>query len=109
MSPDNASYFEAGLTGKFLTRLGVSPRFHTPYASCSTVLVKCRLQTVKRVLGKLANDHARQWYEYLLLQLHVFMVFMGGRRMRGPISVLQESLFGYRNPLLVWVDAKWIF
>jgi hypothetical protein len=68
MSSDNASYFKAELTHEFLKRIGVSPRFHTPYASWSTGLVESNLQTVNRILGKLAVDHPKPWWEYLRIR-----------------------------------------
>jgi hypothetical protein len=110
MSSDNASYFKAELTRECMKRLGVSPRFHTPHASWSTGLVEWHLQTVKRVLGKLANDHPRSWYEYLpytlwalremvssSLGLQPFQLVHGGRTMRGPISILKDNWLGFQN------------
>ena len=110
MSSDNATYFKAELTREFLKRLGVSPRFHTPHASWSTGLVERHLQTVKRVLGKLAVDHPKQWWEFLPyalwalresvsnpLQVQPFMMVTGGRCMRGPLSILRDTWLGFRN------------
>jgi hypothetical protein len=110
MSSDNASYFKAELTREFLKRIGVSPRFHTPHASWSTGLVERHLQTVKRILEKLAVDHPKQWWEYLPftlwamresvsnpLQVQPFMMVTGGRCMRGPLTILKDSWLGFRN------------
>ena len=107
---DGASYFKSELTREFLKRIGVSPRFHTPYASWSTGLVERHLQTCKRVLAKLAMDHPRTWYEHLPyalwamresvsspLQIQPFMLVTGGRKMRGPLSILKESWMGFRD------------
>jgi hypothetical protein len=108
MSTDNATYFKAELTREFLKRIGVSPRFHMPHASWSTGLIERHLQTVKRVLGKLAVDHPKQWHEYLPyalwalresvsnpLQMQPFMMVTGGRRMRGPLSILRDTWLGF--------------
>lgn len=110
LSTDNATYFKAELTREFLKRIGVSPRFHTPHASWSTGLVERHLQTVKRVVGKLAADHPKQWAEYLPyalwalresvsnpLQMQPFMMVTGGRPMRGPLSILRDTWLGFRN------------
>ena len=110
MSTDNATYYKAELTRELLKRIGVSPRFHTPHASWSTGLVERHLQTVKRVLAKLAADHPSTWWEELPftlwamresvsnpLQVQPFMMVTGGRAMRGPLSILRDSWLGFRN------------
>ena len=110
LATDNASYYKCELTRELLKCIGVSPRFHTPHYSASTGLVERHLQTVKRVLAKLAEDHPRQWWEYLPytlwamresvsnpLQVQPFMMVTGGRQMRGPLSILHDSWLGFRN------------
>jgi hypothetical protein len=118
MSTDNATYYKAELTRELLKRIGVSPRFHTPHASWSSGLVERHLQTVKRVLAKLAADHPRQWWDYLPytlwamresvsnpLQVQPFMMVTGGRKMRGPLSILRDTWLGTAICLLVWANV----
>ena len=109
MSTDNASYYKSTLTRLFLMNIGVSPRFHTPYASWSTGLVERHLQTVKRIPGKLTAESPSKWHDYLPYNLWAMrervsnplhlqpFELVTGRKMKGPLSILRESWLGYRD------------
>ena len=99
-SSDSASYFKSDLTREFLKRFEVSPRFHTLHASSSTGLAERHVQTIKRILRKLAVENPSKLHEYFPytlramregvdnpLQLQPFMLVTGGRCMRQPFCV----------------------
>jgi hypothetical protein len=62
---DNASYFKAALTREFMTRMGVSPRFHVPGCSSCTGLVERAIGSIKSVIAKVVAEHLQSYTSYL--------------------------------------------
>ena len=55
---DNASYFCSTLMCEFTKRLGISPRFCTPYHPEGHAMVERAIQNVQRLVAKLAWEQA---------------------------------------------------
>jgi transposase InsO family protein len=103
ITSDNASYFRSALMREFTKRLGITPRFSTPYHPEGHGLVERAVQNVKRLVAKLACEHKHNWAAYLGAALwcirearneisgispylHVF-----GFLPRGSLAILRES------------------
>jgi transposase InsO family protein len=69
LSADNGSNFAASLTHESMNKLGCSPRFITPGHPNARGLLERAVGTTKRTIGKLAEEHPRQWQKYLPLVL----------------------------------------
>jgi hypothetical protein len=109
LSSDNGSNFAASLTREFMNRLGCSPRFITPGHPNATGLVERAVGTTKRIIGKLAEEHPRQWQKYLPFVLWALreapnettglppFTFVYGRLPKGPLAILKETWSGERE------------
>jgi transposase InsO family protein len=106
LTSDNASYNRSALMREFLKRLGVTPRFSTPYHPEGHSLAERAIQTLQNVIVKLADEHKNNWTAYLGPALwamreakntttglppHV-MVF--GHSPRGPLAILRDTWTG---------------
>jgi len=60
---DNGANLCSKLTTEFITRLGVSPRFITPYQSQANGLVERFNQSFKSMLHYAMQEHGREWYK----------------------------------------------
>jgi hypothetical protein len=109
LSSDNGSNFAASLTREFLKKMGCSPRFITPGHPNASGLVERAVGSTKRIIGKLAEDHPRQWQKYLPYVLWALReapnettglppyTLVYGRFAKGPLSILKETWVGERD------------
>jgi hypothetical protein len=58
---DNASYFRSSLMREFVQRLGITPRFSTPYHPEGHALAERGIQTIQKLIAKLASEHRNSW------------------------------------------------
>jgi hypothetical protein len=109
ITSDNASYFKSSLVAALFKRLGVSPRFSTPYHPLGHSVIERNLQSLQRLIAKLAGDHQNNWTDYLGTALwclretrnevtgvapHLFVL---GYLPLGPLAILRESWSGERE------------
>ena len=109
ISSDNASYFCAALTKEFLQRVGVSPRFSTPYHPNACGIVERAIGSVKNIINKVAYSHPKEWYEYLPYVMWALRevpnestgvppyLLVHGKLARGPLAILKETWVGARD------------
>jgi len=106
---DNASNFTGKLTREFLLKLGCQPRFSTPSHPQAAGLCERWVGTLKSMVSKVAQDHPRQWHQYLDYIVWALRetpnqttgiqpwVLAFGYLPRGPLSILKESWTGERE------------
>ena len=103
---DNATNFTSALTREFLARLGVSPRFSTPYHPEGNSVVERWNQVLKNMLRAIVKEHPRDWDKQVPFLLWAYrevpnattgvspheMIF--GRPVRGPLQLLKDTWTG---------------
>jgi len=106
---DCGTNFTSNLTKTFLSWLGCSPRFNVPGRPQQSGLCERLTGTLKSMIGKVAGDHLKSWFNYLGYVLWVLRespndsigippwMMVYGRLPRGPLAVLKESWTGYRD------------
>ena len=106
---DNPSNFTGKLTREFLLKLGCQPRFSTPSHPQAAGLCERWVGTLKSMVSKVAQDHPRQWHQYLDYIVWALRetpnqttgiqpcVLAFGYLPRGPLSILKESWTGERE------------
>jgi hypothetical protein len=109
VSSDNASYFKAALTREFMSRIGISPRFHVPGYPSSTGLVERAIGSIKGLVAKVAAEHPKKWTSYLPYVMWALReapnettgvppyLIVFNRMPRGPLAILRESWLGNRD------------
>ena len=109
ITSDNASYFRSSLMHEFMQRLGITPRFSTPYHPEGHSLAERGIQTIQTLIAKLASEHRNSWTSYLGAVLWAvrevpnattglpphLLVF--GQLRSGPLAILRESWLGERE------------
>jgi len=65
ITSNNASYFRSSLMREFMSKLGVSPRFSTPYHPEGHSLAERGIQTIQTLIAKLANEYRNSWTSHL--------------------------------------------
>jgi hypothetical protein len=65
VTSDNASYNRSILMREFMKRLGITPRFSTPYHPEGHSVAERGIQTLQNVIVKLAGDHKNGWTQHL--------------------------------------------
>jgi len=109
ISSDNATNFGSKLTQELLKRLGVSPKFATPYHSNASGLVERAIGTIKNSISKLAENNPRSWHKSLGFALWALResrnattgmppwLLAFGFIPRGPLAILKETWSGERK------------
>jgi transposase InsO family protein len=109
LTSDNASYFRSALMTEFTKRLGITPRFSTPYHSEGHALVERSVQTMQRLIVKLAGEHRNGWTSFLGPALWAVRevpnattglpphLLAFGQLRSGPLAILRETWTGERD------------
>ena len=105
----NASYFKSALMREFQKRLGITPRYSTPWHPEGHALIERHLQTLQQVIVRLADEHKNNWTAYLGASLwamresisftlgHAPFELVYGTTPAGPLTILRESWTGERD------------
>ena len=100
---DNASYFKSALMREFQKRLGITPRYSTPWHPEGHALIERHLQTLQQVIVRLADEHKNNWTAYLGAALwamresisstlgHAPFELVYDTTPAGPLRILRES------------------
>ena len=108
ITSDNATYFRSSLMKEFMTRLGISPRFSTPYHPEGHSVAERGIQTIQSLVAKLASEHRNNWTSYLGAALWAIRevpnattglpphLLVFGQLRAGPLSILRESWMSER-------------
>lgn len=109
ITSDNASYNRSTLMREFIRRLGITPRFSTPYHPEGHSLAERGIQTLQNSVVKLAGEHRNSWTDYLGAALWAIRetknsttglpphLMVSGHLPRGPLAFLQETWTGERE------------
>jgi hypothetical protein len=109
LSMDNATYNVSQWTQEMIKRVGVSPRFITPYHSPADGLVERLVSSTKSLIAKVAAENPKSWHKhlgYIMWALrevpnettHVPPALLAwGRIPRGPLAILKETWCGERE------------
>ena len=111
MYTDQGSQFCSRLTQAFMERIGVSPRFNTPYHPEASGVVERWNATFKNMLHHAIREYGRQWHRIVPLLVWAarevpsatnglsphLMLF--GRIPRGPLAIAKEVWTGRRRTL----------
>ena len=109
ISSDNGPNLSSKWTKELLHRLGVTPKFASPYHSNASGLVERSIGTIKSIISKLAEKNPRSWHKSLGFALWALRevrnattgmppwMLAFGFIPRGPLAILKETWSGERK------------
>jgi transposase InsO family protein len=116
---DNASYNTAKLTAEFTRRLGVTPRFSTPWHPEGNAVIERYNAVIKGMIHHVIRAGVKEWHKLIPYLLWAYreipnattgiapyeMVY--GKKTRGPLAVLRETWTGEQTiPIELAKPAK---
>ena len=103
---DNASYNTSGLSEEFRKRLGVTPRFSTPYHAEGNSIVERYNAVIKGMIHHVIRSGTKEWDRALPFLLWAYREMpnattnvspyelIHGKPARGPLAILKETWTG---------------